>query len=176
MAKHNKEKDWERPKAPVFTPAPKKEESKSGTPASAPVTYSGDSIQKKLVWIGAILIAIGWFSKSGKIGGQSALPKQPPICSDAKSVHVRPGGSASQNVRPDCLSGLIFTNDPSGYEVNFEVYGNVDVCFWDEDHCSGWKRLSVDNMVQTEAKKLPKYTAFRLIGDSGTVEVRLFKR
>lgn len=178
MSKNNREKSWDKPKAPAPASSSSKADAspKPKTEVSAPVTYAGDSAQGKFLWIGIILLVLGWLSQGGKIGGQSALPKQPPICSDAKSVQVQPSGSATQSVRPDCLSGLIFTNNPSGYEVNFKVYGNVDVCFWDEDHCSGWKRLSVDNMIQTEAKKLPKYSAFRLVGDSGVVEIRLFKK
>lgn len=155
-----------------------KDDGKSKASVPAPVTYAGDKIQKKLLWAGIVLLVIGWFCRPGKIGGQSALPKQPMICADAVSVHMpNPGKMSVQKVRPDCLSGLVFTDDsPEDYGMNFKVYGNVDVCFWDADHCSGWSRLSVDNMVQPEAKKLPRYSGFRLIGDPGFVEIRSFRK
>ncbi len=154
-----------------------KDEGKSEAPVSAPVTYAGDSIQKKLIWIGVILLAVGWFSRQGKTAGQSSAPKQIPVCADAVSVNLADSESMmAQKVRPDCLSGLVFTNNADKYRMDFKVYGNVDVCFWDTDHCSGWRRLSVDNIVQPEAKELPRYSGFRLIGDSGVVEIRTFKK
>lgn len=151
--------------------ASKKEDAKA---VSAPVSYAGDSIQKKILRIGLLLISIGLIK--GYIGNyQSGVSSgNQPICGDAVTYRLSSGQSVvEQKVHKDCLSGLIFSPDISAGKIGIDAPGSVSICLWNRDRCVGWVHTENDNSQEMKKNEIPEYSAIRLIGDEGVATLRL---
>ena len=155
-----------------------RDDGKSAATPVAPVSYAGDSIQRKILWAGLILLGIGFISKQWNINsdsgsGSSALV----MCGGLKRPELNLNSSpVRQKVRNECFSTVIVAPSAPRSKVVWHAPGRVDVCFWKANRCLAWMRIGRNEIQEKTRKEIPPdYTALLFKGDPGDLEVLLSK-
>ncbi len=174
MARKNKDQDRDRPSAPAPVSSPK-ESAKPVISVSAPVSYTGDPMQRKLLWVGLILIAVGYVSM--RLGGsKSPTVSHPRVCESGTLVkltedHLEEGISIPQN----CMSGLIFPMLKEGWTVFVDGPGAVNICLWNNGKCAGIVQTNNKDAQMKYREEIPSFVAIRVWGDPGPAKAYMVK-
>lgn len=155
-----------------------KDDGKSAAAPVAPVSYAGDPIQKKLLWIGLILLGVGYFStdqnrSSGSGAGDSGLA----MCDGLKKpVLTREASPVRQTVLDDCFSVVLIPPSSARHKVAVNSPGMIEFCYWRNNRCIAWLKTK-DGQIQEKVRgEIPNdYSAILMRGDPGTAEIHLLR-
>lgn len=150
--------------------------SKEDGKSAVAVSYAGDSIQRRIFWIGLILIF------SGLMKGCFSSGKSP------DSGMVMCGGSAPElspasplvrvNISQSCYS-VVMIAPSANSRVDIIPKKSADVCFWNGTQCVAWLHIRYRKppvaltRKDIPKKNYPEYSSILIKGDPGETEVRL---
>ena len=158
-----------------------KNETRTGASAPiVPVSYAGDSIQKKLFRIGLALVIIGFvFQFWNQHHNQKSNAGAPDImlCDGLKKPVLSSESTlVRQTVRNNCFSAVLVSPSSLKAKIAWQAPGAIEVCFWKYNQCVAWMRIKNGQMQEQGRDKIPNdYTAILLRGDPGEAEVRLLR-
>lgn len=149
-----------------------KEEGKS----AAAVSYAGDSIQRKLFWVGLILVSGGLMKgcfSSGKSPESGMI-----ICSGAAPELSPSSPLVKIGISQDCYTVVMIAPSVNS-RVDIVPKKSAEVCFWNGSRCVAWMNIgyrkapTVLTRKDIPKKNYPEYSSILIKGDPGETEVRL---
>ena len=147
---------------------------------ATPVSYAGDSIQGKLLWIGFIFIGIGcvsaFWNRNSNPRSDKSEASAVVTCADSKIIHIdwQIPIAASKVSGSNCWTEPVFVPWSARYLID-GVPGTTEVCFWLNNRCEEIRMIHDGDNLDWKSAKL-KYRAMRFRGNSGKVLVRLIGR
>lgn len=141
------------------------------------VSYAGDSIQRKLFWVGLILLSAGLLIKSCSGSGKVAVSDMV-ICGGSAPELSPASPLVKVSISQDCYSVVMIAPSVNS-RVDIIPKKSADVCFWNGSRCVAWMNIgyrkapTVLTRRDIPKKNYPEYSSILIKGDPGETEVRL---